>query len=58
MDEQQVRLLAATWGVDLDESGVDEIAAYLTEVLEGMERLHEIDLEGVPPWTVARAAWK
>jgi Asp-tRNA(Asn)/Glu-tRNA(Gln) amidotransferase C subunit len=58
MDDEQVRMLTAAWGTELDESGLEEITAYLNDVLEAIDRFHEIDLDGVSPQPVFRAAWK
>jgi len=49
LDREQVLHVARLARLELDESEVERMAAELSKVLGHVERIRELDLEGVPP---------
>ena len=49
LDRDQVLHVARLARLELDESEVERMAAELSKVLDHVERIRELDLDGVPP---------
>jgi aspartyl-tRNA(Asn)/glutamyl-tRNA(Gln) amidotransferase subunit C len=49
LDREQVLHVARLARLELDQSEVEKMAAELSKVLDHVERIRELDLEGVPP---------
>jgi aspartyl-tRNA(Asn)/glutamyl-tRNA(Gln) amidotransferase subunit C len=49
LDREQVLHVARLAKLELDESEVERMSVELSKVLDHVERIRELDLEGVPP---------
>ena len=49
LDREQVLHVARLARLELDDAEVERMAAELSKVLDHIERIRELDLEGVPP---------
>ena len=49
LSEEQVRMLADLVGIPIDEAELPEVANRFASLMQELDRLRELDLEGVEP---------
>ena len=52
MSVEQVRMLADLVGISIDETELPEVANRFASLMQELDRLREMDLEGVEPVTI------
>ncbi len=50
--QQQVRMLADLVGISIDDAELPEVANRFASLMQELDRLREMDLEGVEPVTI------
>ena len=52
MSVEQVRMLAELVGISIDDADLPEVANRFASLMQELDRLRELDLEGVEPVTI------
>ncbi len=52
LTQEQVRMLADLVGISIDETELPEVANRFASLMQELDRLREMDLEGVEPGTI------
>lgn len=52
MSVEQVRMLAGLVGISIDDAELPEVANRFASLMQELDRLREMDLEGVEPVTI------